>query len=203
MTDLAPTLVALAGLDAADWSADALPSPDGTSLAPLLAAAGDAAALAAVDWRDENFLEYYFVDDNAKCVQNCSIDGLWPAADACCADLTTVPNGACWGTEQDTGVTPATDQGCDVDCYPTEDTRNNFIGLRREDLLYVEYQTGDQTAADVSFDDPDFFELFNASADPWLTTNIYNELSAANPDLVAELHASVHKWFACSTVDCP
>merc|ERR1719305_209392 len=51
MTDIAPTLVELAGLDAADWGAR---------------------ALAATAWRTENFIEYYFVDDNAKCVENCS-----------------------------------------------------------------------------------------------------------------------------------
>ena len=203
MTDIAPTLVELAGLDAADWGASALPSPDGTSLVPLLRAAGDARALAATAWRTENFIEYYFVDDNAKCVENCSLAGEWPTADACCADLSTTPNGACWGTEQDTGVKPATDQECDVDCYPTEDERNNFIGLRRADLLYVEYQTGDQGVANVSFEKPDFFELFNASNDPWLTTNIYGDVLDLQPDVIAELHESAQRWFGCSTTQCP
>ena len=100
------------------------------------------------------FMEYYFVDDNVKCVQNCSEDGLYPSAEANCADLSTSPNGACWGTETVNGVKPAASQGCDVDCYPTEDTRNNFIALRRplEGLLYVEYETGNQTAGDLVFE---------------------------------------------------
>jgi len=150
-------------------------------------------------------MEYYFVDDNVKCVQNCSEDGLYPSAEANCADLSTSPNGACWGTETVNGVKPAASQGCDVDCYPTEDTRNNFIALRRplEGLLYVEYETGNQTAGDLVFESPNFFELFNATVDPWLMMNIYNVTVASNPDLVASLHSELHAWFKCSATACP
>ena len=57
--------------------------------------------------------------------------------------------------------------------------------------------------ANVSFEKPDFFELFNASNDPWLTTNIYGDVLDLQPDVIAELHESAQRWFGCSTTQCP
>ena len=70
--DIAPTFLSLAGIS---MSPDRF---DGKSLAPLLLGA-DAARASGVDaevyraaWRDHVFFEYYYVDDNNKCVTGCS-----------------------------------------------------------------------------------------------------------------------------------
>ena len=47
--------------------------------------------------------------------------------------------------------------GCNRSCYVTETTANNFIALRympgsaRGDLLYAQFQTGDQGEEDIDF----------------------------------------------------
>lgn len=194
--DLAPTFLELGLVDSPPSEDYAI--PDGTSLVSLLF---NGQSSVAAGWRTTNFIEYYFVNDNAKCVENCSIPGTYPEAEAACADLSTMPNGDCWGTEKNMGETPATDMACNADCYITEDIRNNFIALRRpsDGLLYAEYKTGDQTDGNVEFSSPDFNELFNTTEDPWHVNNLY---SSADPALIQELHDELLTWFACSGDSC-
>ena len=125
--------------------------------------------------------------------------GDYPRADAWCGDLSAAPNAECWGPSP---------QGCDANCYATETTQNNYLALRALDdagggLLYVEYQNGTLFDADVDFSRADFFELFNASDDPWMMENIYEATSASDPALVASLHERLRAWFACAGETCP
>ena len=76
-------------------------------------------------------------------------------------------------------------------------------GARGGGLLYVEYQNGTLFDADVDFSRADFFELFNASDDPWMMNNIYEATSASDPELVASLHGRLRAWFACAGEACP
>jgi hypothetical protein len=67
-------------------------------------------------------MQYYFVDDNDKCMANCKLPAAaqqYPHHDIDCGNLDTQPNSECWGGNI-----------CTEDCYRTEDTANNFIGLR-------------------------------------------------------------------------
>ena len=59
------------------------------------------------------------------------------------------PNADCWGD-------------CNVECYPTEDTQNNFIAIRKMDsgTLYIEYQNGTQNDG-IEFDAVDFYEVMS------------------------------------------
>ena len=146
--DMAPTFLGLAGLSAP-------PYYDGKSLVPLLVTADDVAAddvagrallpastrahLEALgdanayraEWRDAVFIEYYFVNDNAKCVGNCSsMASLYPSADANCGKLQAGANAECWANGCGPTVPntpPAGCEPCTMDCYPTESEANNFI----------------------------------------------------------------------------
>lgn len=146
--DMAPTFLGLAGLSAP-------PYYDGKSLVPLLVATDDVAAddvagrallpastrahLEALgdanayraEWRDAVFIEYYFVNDNAKCVGNCSsMASLYPSADANCGKLQAGANAECWANGCGPTVPntpPAGCEPCTMDCYPTESEANNFI----------------------------------------------------------------------------
>lgn len=58
--------------------------------------------------------------------------------------------------------------------YPTEDSHNNFIGVRHledsefGDTSYTEFQTGNQAQeGGVNFDQVDFVEYFNLTDDNW------------------------------------
>ena len=104
------------------------------------------------------------MDDNAKCVENCSLAGEWPTAEACCADLSTTPNGACWGTEQDAGVKMACalrdlEPGDRSDSHPQDSNPNPnpnpkpnpnpdaLCDLERGDQLHVIHQPPDELVA--------------------------------------------------------
>ena len=164
--DLAPTFFGLASI-----SKD--PSHDGRDLSPLLFPAPEKEEDSEEEkkWPDVVFMEYYYVDDNVKCVADCQEpDDAYPRSDANCIDLGVSPNENCWSS----GLGAA----CKNDCYPTENLHNNFIALRilndTANLLYVKYQYGNQTKADVNFADPDFIELFDVATDPWMAKNLYS-----------------------------
>ena len=134
-----------------------------------------------------------FNDPNVKCVANC-IEAPrlrdYPHADASCCALGSQPNDVCWGPM------------CKTACYATEDVNNNFIGLRRvaDGTLYAEYQAGHQTQEDVDFAAPTFYELFNATSDPWLMHNLH---AGADAHVKDALHADLHAWYGCAGGTCP
>jgi N-acetylglucosamine-6-sulfatase len=215
--DLSPTFLGLAGL----------PKPgtmDGKSLLPILIpdhadpAVRDslpsstvahlrsmpASAAYKAQWRDGVFIEYYFVDNNPVCVKNCeplTPDKEYPLMDSHCGDLTPGNNSACYCVTPHI-VTPH------EDCYPTESTSNNFIGLRSMagprfgDTLYAEFQTGEQNDVNIDFKTVSFVEYFNTTADPWMMTNLAAG-SAAPASTLAKLKNELHKWYACASDACP
>ena len=72
-------------------------------------------------WREEVFIEYYFVGPNPKCMEGCEAGGPggdYPNSDSMCVDLAAGRD--CW-----CGRGPNSS-----DCYVTEDRANNFIALR-------------------------------------------------------------------------
>merc|ERR1711871_535853 len=148
------------------------------------------------NWRQEIFIEYYYVSPNNKCMRNCSYvapQHQYPHQDANCVDLTPEKNSQCWGGN-----------GCNENCYPTESPANNFIAIRGMpdsqfgDILYSEYQSGNQSKNSIEFTKVDFVEMFNASMDTWMLNNL-----AANPpgqDPATQFpahHEALHKWFQC------
>jgi N-acetylglucosamine-6-sulfatase len=91
--------------------------------------------------------------------------------------------------------------------YITEDTSNNFIGLRHMagnplgDTSYAEYQTGNQGLGDgIEFDKVDFIEYFNLTQDNWQMMNLHKTAPNATLQL---LHTKLHKWFQCKGDSCP
>jgi len=206
--DLAPTFLDLAGIFATSSGGEQRSSRqqlettpiDGKSLAPLLFVTEEedsSPARLRRTWRTSVPIEYFFNDNNTKCVANCTSveDDEYPAADASCADLSTTPNRDCWGA------------GCNEECYPTESLENNFIALRRIDgrddnLLYVAYETGNQTAENLTFAAPTFVELFDvARDDPWMLQNLATQPASAPRR--AALHAELMAWFHCAGAACP
>lgn len=183
--DLAPTILELARVSQrSDF--------DGRSLAPLLS------NQEGITWRDSVFIEYYFNDPNNKCLSKCKLASEnYPTVDSSCANLSITPNALCWG-------------GCTEDCYPTENNRNNFIGLRiinaSLDLLYVKYETGNQSIKDINFQQSNdnttccFHELFDAKQDPWMLSNLYNRTHAA---VLNDLDDQLMACFRCSGRGCP
>jgi hypothetical protein len=92
--------------------------------------------------------------------------------------------------------------------YITEDTSNNFIGLRHMagsefgDTSYAEYQTGNQQGktGGIEFDEVDFVEYFNLTSDNWQMNNLHKTAPNTTQQL---LHDKLHKWFQCRGDSCP
>mmetsp|Transcript_85128 Transcript_85128/g.214647 ORF Transcript_85128/g.214647 Transcript_85128/m.214647 type:complete len:600 (+) Transcript_85128:84-1883(+) len=209
--DIAPTLLGLAGLPKP-------PSMDGRSIVPFLLSAGGglqgagssgpAAATKqhlvevlgdmtaedyAASWRQEVFIEYYFVSPNVKCMtRHPCLGGHYPKSDANCVDLTT--NEGCWCI----GI-----KGM-ADCYATEDRTNNFIALRRfapgENELYAEFEDGNMLYEHVNFKRVDFVEHYNLSSDPWHMQNLAEDPQRAGHQ--AALSARLREWLQCSGDSC-
>lgn len=229
LVDLAPTFLGIAGLPkpptmdghslmpllaSDEVPAQALASPDA---APAIASEGTTSPSASsslpaavhrhlravgsgaeyrASWRTEVFLEHYFVAINNKCVENCTVAGQYPKRDSDCVDLPA--NDGCWGPPQ-----------CMSECYATESKENNFIAIhtinaiptsQTHEILYAEFATGDQDAADVDFAEPDFYEMYDTTSDPWQMTNRYND---SDLDEREALHARLRAWFACAGDACP
>ena len=94
--------------------------------------------------------------------------------------------------------------------YPTEDSHNNFIGVRHlagsefGDTSYTEYQTGNQADAEtngIQFDNVDFIEYFNLTADNWQMKNLWHDSGTTAAQ--EKLHAILHKWYKCKGDECP
>ena len=196
--DLAPTFLDMAGLGKPARM-------DGHSLLPLLTGGrlgtGKGAAVAkgvegAAPWRDSVFIEYYFVSDNDKCVHNCSLKKRpYPHSDSWCTDLDD--DTTCWCAPNKGGRA----------CYATESSANNYIAVRHPDAagrfgdnLYAEFETGDQKSANINFEKPDFYEIYNATQDPWMMDNLRDTV---DPATRAALHAKLHAWFRCAGDSCP
>ena len=130
-------------------------------------------------------------------------EGDFPTTDEYCVHLGA--HAGCWGP-------PA----CNVECYATESTANNFRAIRQvvtpavdgglveaaasPDRLYAEFATGDQSESDVEFAHPDFYELYDMATDEWHQRNVY----ASTPNATREeLHARLAMWFACAGSECP
>lgn len=201
--DLAPTFLGLAGLvkpsimDGHSLAPFILTNPSDPRLAAStrrhLTALGDAQTYIDT-WRDCVFIEYYYVEPNSKCVQDCKTPGgNYPHTDSNCVNLNN--NTQCWGGN-----------GCDKNCYLTESVSNNFIALRHMsgsdfgNTLYAEFQTGEQSKAAVQFDAVDFFEYYNVKNDPWQLANDYKTL---DPKISSALHKKVQRWFQCEGDNCP
>lgn len=220
--DLAPTFLGLAGLD----------SPvefDGRSLVPFLVENTTDLTLSDPTrehvrrvttgnktwyqdtWRDHVYFEYYYVDDNVKCMQKPEstpglLAGSYPGKDSACGLLTAGNNTHCWAS-----VLPEMHPR-HKDCYRTEDDWNNFIAIRGMpgsafgDTLYAEYATGDQRKAAIDFSKVGFFEWFNVTHDQWLMHNLYQ--NGANSTVPGEqgtgpLHAAAQRWLRCAGASCP
>jgi len=164
------------------------------------------ARLYAKTWRDAVFLEYYFVDQNIKCMDtSAAVKGGYPEKDAACGVLTSGSNHDCWKS-----VLPVIHLA--HNCYATESDANNFIALRSMngsefgDILYVEYQTGSQVKENVDFDAVDFVEYFNVSEDTWMLRNLYDNSNKSPPQLhgvLGQMHERLHSWLRCAGSACP
>lgn len=149
-------------------------------------------------WRDQAYIEYYYVEPNVKCCGACPPVGPgqgYPEHDSDCGDLTPDHNDHCWAGK------------CSKDCYPTESNANNFRAVRGMpgssvgDVLYAEYQTGNQINTDINFSAVDFVELFDVGGgDIWLMNNLANKSSSLPVD---QLKADVAKWYNCAGDACP
>jgi len=197
--DLAPTFLALA--QSANFVeekntivSDFLNKTNGHSLLPLLFPD----EYQNFTWRSYVLIEYFFNENNTKCVGECNattVKNDYPYSDANCVTLTVSPNEDCWGP------------GCTRDCYPSENDQNNFIALRlinaTHNLIYTKYKTGSQTEDNITFQDPDFIEIFNVSADPWNLVNLANISTTTSSDY-AQLDSDLMAAFACTSADtCP
>lgn len=80
-------------------------------------------------------------------------------------------------------------------------------GSKWGDLLYAEYQTGQQIEKDIDFDFITFKEMYNMSVDPWSMHNLLNNTygtheTPAITALADELHTQLHTWFKCTGDEC-
>ena len=213
--DIAPTFLGFAGVAKP-------PQMDGKSLVPLLthpslreelapstvahleshlgALSVEGTAEYRAGWRDCAFIEYYYNDYNAKCMEGCKPPSPgYPHGDTNCVDLTGPDaNTVCWC-------------GGAQNCYQTETPQNNYIAIRNMpgspmgDTLYAEYQSGAMNQSwtnmiNIDFTKVDFVEYYNSAADKWQLNNLAKTAPKAQLDA---LSAKLHKFFECSGDECP
>lgn len=210
--DLAPTFLDLLGvpphqsMDGRSFAA-ALRRDTATRAPPMEGKddgrAAEGSNALAQGWRDSVFVEYYYNDFNTKCVLNCTGRGDYPHGDSWCVNLEN--NAHCWSP-------PSAPAGpgrvvCNEGCYTTEDLDNNFIAIRHTEAasmhagtLFAEFMHGDANYNVMDFAAPNFRELYNASADPWMMDNLVRATPEAT---LRALHEKLHAWFACSGAECP
>jgi N-acetylglucosamine-6-sulfatase len=158
----------------------------------------------AKQWRDHVFFEYYFVNDNNKCVAQCPrLEQQWlnyPLSDSFCGDLTAGKNSRCWSGKN----------WC-TECYATESASNNFRAVRfmpgssHGDTLYAEFQRGSlyntQRKKTIDFARPDFYEMYDNSADPWMMHNLVAD--PRSPPLGgAKMRDTLNAWYSCKGSSC-
>ena len=89
---------------------------------------------------------------------------------------------------------------------------NNYIAVRHlpgskyGNILYAIFQWANNTnygVGNVDFQQPFFFEYYDMDNDPWQMRNIYDQMNATNPDVIAELHAEVQARLRCKGASCP
>lgn len=205
--DIAPTLFGLAGIEIPDYF-------DGKSIVPFLVDPTDDALFEgtrrhlesigdldqyAQGWREEVFIEYYYVDNNVKCINKTVEIGDYPNSDSNCIDLTPGNNAGCWATDKNSNPVDL-----DPTCYATEDTTNNFIAIRNlkdgENLVYAEYQSGKLLDSAIEFDKPDFIEYYNLEEDKHHMRNLG---ATASKEEMQPLSDRLHAWYQCAGKTCP
>ncbi len=66
--------------------------------------------------------------------------------------------------------------------------------------LYAEFATGGQSKGpSIDFKKPDFVEIYNATADPWMMNNLRGTL----PPATVGCARSCTAWFRCAGDACP
>jgi hypothetical protein len=216
--DLAPTILGLAGISKPS-------TMDGHSIVPFLVGRqdellestrdhllqlGDMSAYGA-SWRQEIFIEYYFVNDAFICTP-CGEAKNYPLEDSFCADLANQADCWCYVHPSGSRGSARTEEG-DADssvCYLEEDTMNNYIGLRElsqsRNILYAEFQNGSLYSADIDFANADFLEYYNMTRDPRQMNNqliMEVEQVPVTEEELSSVHARLQSWYKCAGSSCP
>ena len=158
----------------------------------------------AKQWRDNVFFEYYFVNNNNKCVAKCPrLEQTWlnyPLSDSFCGDLTAGKNSRCWSGKN----------WC-TQCYPTESAFNNFRAVRfmpgsvHGDMLYAEFQRGSlrniHRETPIDFAHPDFYEMYDSRTDPWMMQNLVTD-PRKRPLRGAKMRDTLNAWYSCKGSSC-
>jgi N-acetylglucosamine-6-sulfatase len=82
---------------------------------------------------------------------------------------------------------------------PIEQADNNFVAVRRRDLLYAKFVNATDGSVDFA-GAAHHEELFFLDDDPH---QMRNAVGGADADLLADLRSSVVRWFACAGPACP
>merc|ERR1712032_369021 len=118
--------------------------------------------------------------------------------DSDCVDLTAGSNADCWCGSNTYPTDP------NGDCHATEDLTNNFIAIRKltegSNVVYAEYQTGDQSTENVEFDNVTFVEYYDLATDH---VQLKNKAKSAPKEEMQPLSDRVHTWFRCAGKACP
>ncbi|EGD81213.1 hypothetical protein PTSG_11248 [Salpingoeca rosetta] len=91
-----------------------------------------------------------------------------------------------------------------------DDYSNTYIGITVVDPALGKYKYGEyqyvcnstQMLTKTCFDDPDWYELFDLSADPYELTNIYYHANT-NASLKQEMHRRLRQYYPCQGSACP
>lgn len=84
-----------------------------------------------------------------------------------------------------------------------DDWSNTFVGLvTRSARGMLKLGVYDPYGKQTAFSRPNAHELFNLTADPFETLNVYERIRAADPQLVAAMHLKVREMQACRGVAC-
>jgi hypothetical protein len=64
----------------------------------------------------------------------------------------------------------------------------------------MEFQTGLQQKEDITFEKPDFYELYDTAKDPWMMNNTYN---STDHGTISAMHDQLHVFASCAGDACP
>lgn len=182
--DLLPTVLDLAGV--------AHPAGvDGRSMLPFLAPALAPRPTRRAAWRDRFLIEYWAVAGDLWG----SHTATWsPKPRRCAGSVPSCGREPCHCVE---GTTPG-----GGDCYMIDSkVSNTWRALRvvnaTHDTQYIEYAAGGAWDWGAP---PQFYELYNLTADPYQMVNVY---PAQDPAVRAALHAELAAYNACRAGGCP